>query len=63
MMSIPDLPTPAQTLECFRVCYYLTEMYQPLYIVRLDERTNEIVIVAGQEIAISIDREGKRRVE
>jgi hypothetical protein len=62
-MSSPYIPTPDQTLECFRVCYYLTEMFKPIYIVRIDQRTNEIVIIAGEDISISVDRNGKRRVE
>jgi len=33
-------------------------MYLPIYLVRLDERTSEIAILAGEEVVISIDRDG-----
>jgi hypothetical protein len=38
-------------------------MFKPIYIVRIGQRTNEIVIIAGEDISISVDRNGKRRVE
>ena len=34
-------------------------MYMPIFLVRLDERTNEVVILAGEEIEISIDQNGE----
>jgi hypothetical protein len=61
-MRSPLLPTPAQTLECFRVCQQLTQMYVSIYLVRLDERTNDIAVIAGEEIAILIDRNGESKV-
>lgn len=61
-MRTPNLPTSAQTLECFRVCYQLTMMFQPIYLVRIDERTNNIVVIAGEETQIAIDRQGARSV-
>ena len=51
-MQSPILPTSSQTLECFRICQQLTLMYLPIYLARLDERTSEIAILAGEEIAI-----------
>ncbi|KAM3090956.1 DUF6888 family protein [Phormidesmis sp. 146-35] len=53
------LPTPAQTLECFRVCYQLTAMYRPIYIVRIDDRTNDIFILASDNLLVSINRDGE----
>lgn len=61
-MTSPLLPTSEQTLECFRVCYELTKMYQVIVLVRLDERTSRIVVVAGEETEVEIARDGKRRV-
>jgi hypothetical protein len=58
-MNEPHLPTPAQTLECFRVCYQLTEMYREIYMVRLDRRTLNIVILAGEELIVEINPEGE----
>lgn len=61
-MRSPLLPTPEQTLECFRICQQLTQMYLPIYLVRLDERTDDIVVIAGEAIVISINRNGKSTV-
>lgn len=61
-MRSPLSPTSAQTLECFRVCQELTQMYLPVYLVRLDERTNNIAILAGEEREITIDRNGESRI-
>jgi len=36
-------------------------MYLPIYLVRLDERTGEIFILAGDNIEILINRNGDRR--
>jgi hypothetical protein len=33
-------------------------MYQPIYIVRLDERTNNLYILAGEAIEIEFDPNG-----
>ena len=51
-------PTVEQTMELFRVCQNLTQMYLPLNLVRLDERTGNVVIIAGEEIVIVIDKTG-----
>jgi hypothetical protein len=51
-------PTVEQTMELFRVCQNLTQMYLPLNLVRLDERTGNVVILAGEEIVIVIDKIG-----
>ncbi|WP_445300915.1 DUF6888 family protein [Microcoleus sp. BR0-C5] len=55
------IPTAAQLLKCFVVCYELTNMYQPIYIVRLDERTNNVYILAGETIEIEIYPNGQWR--
>ncbi len=34
-------------------------MYRPVYLVRLDERTGEVVIIASEETEIAIQRDGK----
>jgi hypothetical protein len=36
-------------------------MYQPIYIVRLDERTNNLYILAGETIDIEIYANGQWR--
>lgn len=35
-------------------------MYLPIYIVRIDERTGNIFILAGEETIVLINRDGKR---
>ncbi|MEH1931463.1 MAG: hypothetical protein V7K14_10725 [Nostoc sp.] len=34
-------------------------MYRPVYLIRLDERTGEVVIIAGEETEIAIQRDRK----
>ncbi|WP_419183625.1 DUF6888 family protein [Scytonema hofmannii] len=53
------MPTAAQTLQCFLLCRRLTMMYRPIYLVRLDERVGEIVIIAGDETQVAIQPDGK----
>lgn len=57
-----DLPTPIQAKVCFEVCQALTEMYRSIYLVRLDERLGSIYVLAGDELQILIDRDGRRQV-
>jgi len=33
-------------------------MYVPIYLVRVDKRTGEVIILAGQEIEITIYKNG-----
>jgi hypothetical protein len=37
----------------------MTGFYIPIYLVRLDERNHNLVILAGEEIEITIDVDGK----
>jgi hypothetical protein len=57
-MSSPYIPTPAQTLECFRICYQLTEMYRAIYMVRLDDRSQNIIVLADNELIVEINSAG-----
>ncbi|WP_255512233.1 MULTISPECIES: hypothetical protein [Oscillatoriales] len=34
-------------------------MYLPIFLVRLDERTGNVFILAGEEIEVVIDRNGE----
>jgi hypothetical protein len=58
-MEAPLYPTAQQEARCFILCQSLTSMFVPIYIVRLDERRGSIFILAGDEIAIVIERNGK----
>ncbi len=49
-------PTEAQLLKLYRICYILTNMmFQPIHIVRLDERTGNLFILAGHEETIEYE--------
>ncbi|MFB2979250.1 hypothetical protein [Microseira sp. BLCC-F43] len=58
-LGVAIIPTVAQLLQCFILCQRLTMMYRPIYLVRLDERTSEVVIIAGEETQIAIEPDGK----
>jgi len=56
-------PTSAQTLTCFIRCQAITTLLMPIHIVRLDERTGNIYILAGEELEITISRDGNWKFE
>jgi hypothetical protein len=62
-MKIPVYPTPEQTTTCFILCKSVTSLFLPIFIVRIDERTRNIYILAGEETGILITRDGKWRYE
>ena len=54
-------PTNEQAIELFKVYQDLTQMYLPIYLVRLDERTTRIYILAGQSFEVEILPNGRVR--
>jgi hypothetical protein len=54
-------PTDEQVRELYRICINLTQMYVSINLVRLDQRTSEIFILAGDELQITIYPNGKAR--
>ncbi len=55
-------PTEAQLRSLYRICYVLTNvMFQPIHIMRMDERTRNLFILAGHsedtELEIRLDGE------
>ncbi|MGI2904869.1 DUF6888 family protein [Tolypothrix sp. VBCCA 56010] len=52
-------PTVEQLKELFRLSYLLTKIFLPIYLVRIDERTDDLVILAGDKIEITVDKEGR----
>ncbi|MBD2605162.1 hypothetical protein H6G81_11615 [Scytonema hofmannii FACHB-248] len=56
-------PTSEQSLICFILSQNLTTFLLPIFIVRLDERTGNIYILAGEETGIVINRNGKWRYD
>ncbi|MFB2936109.1 MAG: hypothetical protein WBV73_03450 [Phormidium sp.] len=54
-------PTGAQLRTLYRLCHLLTNMmFQPIHIVRLDERSLNLFILAGQgeDIEFEIQPDG-----
>jgi hypothetical protein len=52
-------PTSEQLKQLYRVLTWLTRMYLPVYLVTLDERTDNIVVIAGEETIVVINPEGE----
>ncbi|WP_081402995.1 DUF6888 family protein [Scytonema hofmannii] len=52
------LPTNQQRLICIILCQSLTKFYHLVEILRLDERTGNIYIFAGEELQIEVYRDG-----
>jgi hypothetical protein len=55
------MPTLEQLKTSFILSFWATKMYLPVFLVRIDERTKNIVILAGQEKEIIISPNGKWR--
>ncbi|WP_390091410.1 DUF6888 family protein [Geminocystis herdmanii] len=54
-------PTTNQCISCVQLCLDLTELYIPIYLVRLDERDQRLIILAGEEIEVAIELNGNWR--
>ena len=52
-------PTSEQFKQLYRVLTWLTRMYLPVYLVTLDERTDNIVVIAGEETVVVINPEAE----
>ncbi len=49
-------PTAAQLRKLYELCYTLANvMFQPIHIIRLDERTGNLFILAGREETIEFE--------
>ncbi|MHC5676894.1 MAG: DUF6888 family protein [Nostoc sp.] len=48
------MPTAEQGIRCVILCQSLTNTFTPIYIVRLDEQTGNVFILAGD---IAVDRQ------
>ncbi|NJM70704.1 MAG: hypothetical protein HC862_10990 [Scytonema sp. RU_4_4] len=62
-MRYPHYPTAEQNLTCFILSHNLTTMLLDIGIVRLDERTGNVYILAGKENGIVITPNGKWRYD
>ncbi|MEH2142900.1 DUF6888 family protein [Nostoc sp.] len=52
-------PTPKQAISAIRVCAQLTRVYKPIDLVRLDERTRNIYILANNSIEAEVTPTGE----
>ncbi|MEH2258047.1 DUF6888 family protein [Nostoc sp.] len=52
------MPTAEQGIRCVILCQSLTNTFTPIYIVRLDEETGNVFILAGDNIEVEIYRNG-----
>jgi hypothetical protein len=57
------MPTSEQALRCFLLCQQLTNYYQTIILVTLDSRIGNAVVLAGEEIDISVRPDGTWRFE
>jgi hypothetical protein len=48
------MPTNQQLKTCFILCHSNTSLYLPIYLVTVDKRTKNVVILAGEETEIEI---------
>jgi len=55
------MPTADQGIMCITLCQSLTNSFMPIFVVRLDERTGNVFILAGDNIEIEIYRNGRWR--
>ena len=46
---------------CVTLCQSVTNMFTPVFILRLDERTGNIFVLAGDNIQMEIYRNGRWR--
>ena len=53
-MEEDDLPTADQAFTCVLLCHRLSNLYQPLYLFRYDDKTAEVFILAGLNENIEI---------
>ncbi|WP_425525987.1 DUF6888 family protein [Halotia branconii] len=56
-------PTPKQLKALYQRCVRASNLLQPIKIVRLDNRTNRIVMLIGETIQIEILPNGEVLIE
>ncbi len=56
------MPNAAQFLALFQDLVFLTNGYISIHLVRVDERSGNLIILAGEEIEIEINTNGRRTI-
>ncbi len=54
IMNKPPYPTAEQAIAGIRICAQLTRVYKKIDLVRLDERTQNIYILANDSIEAEV---------
>ncbi|MGB3507673.1 MAG: hypothetical protein WBA93_00170 [Microcoleaceae cyanobacterium] len=52
------MPTAEQSIRCVILCQSLTSTFTPVFLVRLDKRSGNLFILAGDNIEIEIYLDG-----
>jgi hypothetical protein len=55
--------TPEQAVVGLRLCHNVTNMYQSIQLLRIDDRTRDVLILVGEEIEIVVSPNGRWRFE
>ncbi|WP_390849974.1 DUF6888 family protein [Nostoc spongiaeforme] len=55
------MPTPEQKTQLYILCCWFTKLYFHINIVRINERTGNIFLLAGEENTIEIYPNGRWR--
>ncbi|WP_396019790.1 MULTISPECIES: DUF6888 family protein [Nostocaceae] len=55
------MPSSEQLKTCFILSFWITKMYLSIHMIRIDERTQNVVFLAGEETEIIIYPNGKWR--
>jgi hypothetical protein len=53
------IPTVEQMLVCIRICQLLSNFYIDIHLFRYDNKREEIYILAGDTIGITISKNGR----
>ena len=54
------MPTSAQLLALFQDSLFLTNAYVSIQLVRIDERSGNLIVLAGETIEVEIYPNGRR---
>jgi hypothetical protein len=57
--SVSRVPTAEKKSQCFDLCIWFTKLYLPINVVHLDEPTDNVFFLAGEENIIKIYPNGR----
>lgn len=56
-------PTQAQLIALFHDSVFLSDALRSIHLVRIDERSKNLVILAGESILVEITQNGRRQIQ